>query len=117
MIYLKWVQEFQLKMSVESVLPFSHNIYINEDHQEFSPSCHVAEEAEFALQLAIFLFCLMMEMKKFSIKFGILGYSKNLVILYVIKQNANLMWYCSHKRHALQELTVSAHHRVTALSF
>ena len=53
-------------------------------------------------------------MKRFSIDFEIIDSSKNFVILNVIQQNATLTWYHSHKRHVLQELTVSAHHRVIA---
>ena len=81
--HLEWVQEVQLSWNVESVLTFSHGIYVHEAHQEFSPSCHLAEEVEFSLQLAICLFCLML-MKRSSIDFGIIDFSKMFVILYVI---------------------------------
>ena len=92
---------------------FSH---VHETHQKFSLSCHIAEEVEIYLQLAICLFCLMMVMKRSSIDFRIIDFSKKKLILCVIQQNATLMWCHSHKRHALQELTVSAHNRVTARS-
>ena len=81
--HLEWVQELQLSWNVESVLTFSHGIYVHEAHQEFSPSCHLAEEVEFSLQLVRCLFCLML-MKRSSIDFGIIDFSKIFVILYVI---------------------------------
>ena len=56
----------------------------------------------------------MMIMKMSSIDSGIADFSKSFVILNVIQQNATLMWYHSNKRHVFQELTVLAHHRVTA---
>ena len=68
-----------------SVLIFSHNIYVPETYQAFFPCCHLKEEVKISFQLAIFLCSL---------------------------QNAVLMWYHSHKRHVLQELIVSAYHRV-----
>ena len=113
--HLKWVQELQLWWSVESILRFSHDIYVHEAHQEFSSSCQIAKEVEFSLQLTKCLSCLML-MKRYSIDFGILDFSKAFVILYVIQQNVTLMWYHSYKRYVLQDLTVSAHHRVTAFT-
>ena len=68
--HLKSVQELQLSRNAESVLRFSHDIYLHETYQEFSPSCHLAEEVEYFLQLAKCLFCLML-MKRSSIDFGI----------------------------------------------
>ena len=58
---LKWVHKLQFLRSVESVWTFSHDINVHEAYQEFSPSCHLAEEVEFSLQLAICLFCLMLK--------------------------------------------------------
>ena len=52
-------------------------------------------------------------MKRSSVDFGILDFSKKIVILYVMQQNATLMWHHSHKSYALQGLNVSAHHWVT----
>ena len=108
--HLKWVHELQLWRNIESVLKFSHDIYVHEARQEFSPSCHLEEEVDFSLQLAIWL----MLMKRSSIDFGILNFWKSFVMLYVIQQNVTLMWYHSHKRYVLQDLTVSAHHWVAA---
>ena len=62
----------------------------------------------------LYLMMVMKRMKRSSKDFGIIKFSKAFVILYVIQQNATLMWYYSHKLHALQELTVSGHHWVTA---
>ena len=39
---------------------------------------------------------------------------KIFVVLYVIQQNAILMWYHNHKRYVLQNLNVSVHHWVIA---
>ena len=59
--HLKWVHKLQFLRSVESAWTFSHDINVHEAYQEFSPSCHLAEEVEFSLQLAICLFCLMLK--------------------------------------------------------
>ena len=71
--HLKWVRELQLLRNAEYVFAFSYDIYIHEAHQEFSPSCHLTEEAEFYLQPVICLLCLML-MKKHSIDFRILDF-------------------------------------------
>ena len=84
----------------------SHIISIHEAHQEFSASCHLAEEVHFSLQLAILLFCLMIVMERL--------FSKRFAIMHVTQQNGASMGYHNHKRHVLQQLTVSAHQRVTA---
>ena len=91
--HLKWVGELQISQNVESAMTFSHDIYVHETHQEFSTFCRLAEEVEFSLQLAlsIYLFCLMV-MKRSSVDFGILDFSKIFVMLYVIQQNATFMW-------------------------
>ena len=49
MQHLKSVRELQLLRNVESVLTFFYDIYVHEAHQEFSPSCHLAEKVEFSL--------------------------------------------------------------------
>ena len=110
---LKWIHKLQIWRNVKSALTFYHEIYVHEAHQEFSPSCHLAEEVEFSLKLAICLFCLILT-KRSSIDLGILYFSKIFEILLVIQQNPTLMWHYSHKRYVLQDLTVSAHHRVIA---
>ena len=81
--HLKWVHGLELLQNVESALTFSHDINVHEAHQEVSPSCHLAKEVEFSLQLTICLFCLMV-VKISSIDFGILDFSKIFVMLYVI---------------------------------
>ena len=112
---MKWVHKLKLWWGAKTVLTFSHVIYVHKVYQEFSSSssCHLAEEVEFSLQLAISLFCLML-MKRSTIDFGIYDFSKVFVILYLIQQNATLMWYQSCNRYVLEDLTVSAHHWVTA---
>ena len=107
MQHLKWVQELQLPRNVESALTFSHDIYVHKAYQEISPSCHLAEEVEFSLQLAMSF--LSDAKERSSIDFGILDFSKIFVILYVIQQNVTLMRYLNHKNYVLQDLNVSAH--------
>ena len=95
---------------VKSVFTFCHNIYVHKAHQEFSPY-HLAEEEVF---FPVWNMSFLSDDSNEKILFGILNFSKNFVIMYLIQQNATLMWYHSHKRHLLQELTVSDHHQVTA---
>ena len=74
--HLNWVHELQFSRNVESILIFSHNIFVYNAYQEFSSFYHLAKEVEFSLQLAMYLFCLML-IKRSSTSFGILDLLKS----------------------------------------
>ena len=93
--HLKRVQELQLWQSVESVLTFSHFIYVNETHQEFSPSCYLAEGGEFSLQLYLMIYTKQMLLYSVWSRFktfnfdGVLSLSWHFSILFRYKKLVN----------------------------
>ena len=109
--HLKWVHKLQFLRSVESAWTFSHDINVHEAYQEFSPSCHLAEEVEFSLQLAICLFYLVLKaLNRFRNSWFFQDFCNTVRHI----PECNLDWYHNHKRYVLQDLNVSAHHCVTA---